>query len=166
MERSTRDVYASRPCPRLAASRATRRLASPASAPAWAGDDALGQRGRGNSERGQLLDQAFDALRVGLFVHPVERRDVASFQKLGHPLVGQDHQMLDQPVGLGLGTEWARTTAPSPSNSNSGSKDSISSAPTERLLASAAAARRAWESGSATAAGGELRPAKNSSSWS
>ena len=40
--------------------------------------------------------------RVGLLVHPVERRHAAALQQLGDLLVGEDHQVLDQPVGLGL----------------------------------------------------------------
>ena len=150
----------------VAASRATRRLASPASAPAWRGETRSGSGGRGHPERGELLDHAFDPLRVGLLVHPVEGGHAASLQSSAtRSLV----RIIRCSISLWASvwwTEWARTTAPSPSNSNSGSKDSISSAPTDRLLASAAAARRARESGSATAAGGALRPAKNSSSWS
>src|SRR5204863_8030323 len=43
-----------------------------------------------------------DSLRIGLLVDPVERRDAPPLKELGDPLVGEDHQVLDELVGLGL----------------------------------------------------------------
>ena len=43
-----------------------------------------------------------DPLGVRLLVDAVDRRDAAALEQLGDTLVGEDHQVLDQPVGLGL----------------------------------------------------------------
>ena len=64
---------------------------------------ALGQRGRRHVEGGQLLDEQLDPLRLRLLVDPIQGGDAAPLQQLGDALVGEDHQVLDQPVGLGLG---------------------------------------------------------------
>ena len=37
--------------------------------------------------------------RIGRFVHPVQRRHVGAFEVRGHRLVGQQHELLDDPVG-------------------------------------------------------------------
>ena len=74
-ERSTSDVYASRPCPRRAASRATSRLASAATSPASLRRERPGRSGGvGTPSAAQLLDQALDPGRVGLGVDAVDRR--------------------------------------------------------------------------------------------
>ena len=65
--------------------------------------EALGHRGGRQIERRQLLHQALDPLRVGLLVDAVEGRDATPLQVLGHLLVGEDHQVLDQPMGLAGG---------------------------------------------------------------
>ena len=65
--------------------------------------EALAQRRRRHAERVQLGDQALDPGRVGLGVDAVERRHALALQELGDLFVGEDHQPLDQPVGLGLG---------------------------------------------------------------
>ena len=61
------------------------------------------QRRSRHVERRELLEEGRDATRVGTFVHPVEGRHAAPLADLGNPLVGEDHQLLDQAVGLGLG---------------------------------------------------------------
>ena len=110
-ERSTSDVYASRPCPRRAAS-ATHQ-------PARLGGDLAGlraapepwpQRRRRHPERVQLLDQALDPRRVGLGVDAVDRRHPLALEQLRHLFVGEDHQPLDQAVGLGLRRPSGRAT--------------------------------------------------------
>ena len=50
----------------------------------------------------QLLDQALDPLRVRLRVDPVDRRHPLALEQLRDLFVGEDHQPLDQAVGLGL----------------------------------------------------------------
>ena len=92
----------SRPCPRRA------RLAG-GQAARLGGDlarlargDALAQRRGRDAERVQLRDQPLDPRRVGLGVDAVDRRHPLALQELGHLLVGEDHQPLDQAVGLGL----------------------------------------------------------------
>ena len=64
--------------------------------------DRVGQGRRRDVEGRELLDQPADALGIGLFVDPVEGRDAATLEQLGDPLVGEDHQVLDQAMGLGL----------------------------------------------------------------
>ena len=56
-----------------------------------------------NAERGQLLDQPLGRRAVGALVDAKQRRDVSTVEKLGHLLVGRDHQMLDQAMRFGLG---------------------------------------------------------------
>ena len=65
------------------------------------------RRGR-HVERGQLVGEVLDARRLGPLVHAVERRQLARLKQRRHRLVGGDHQVLDQPVRLGL---LARTPA-------------------------------------------------------
>ena len=67
------------------------------------GREPLAQRRGRHAERRQLLDQAFDPGRVGLGVDAVDRRHPLALEPLRDLLVGEDHQPLDQPVGLGLG---------------------------------------------------------------
>ena len=62
----------------------------------------IGQRRRRQVERGELLEQDRDPARVRVLVDAVERRRPATLAELGDALVGEDHQLLDQPVGLGL----------------------------------------------------------------
>ena len=60
-------------------------------------------RRRGHLERGKLLGQTGDARRIGALVHAVEAWDATLLEQLRDGLVGGDHQVLDQAVGLGLG---------------------------------------------------------------
>ncbi len=55
-----------------------------------------------NVQRLELLHEELDPLGVRTLVDPVERRDPALRQQRRHLLVGQDHQLLDQGVRLGL----------------------------------------------------------------
>ena len=66
------------------------------------GGDRVRQRRRRNVEGSELLDHPANPLRVRLLVHPVDGRDAAALEELGDTLVREDHQVLDQPVGLGL----------------------------------------------------------------
>ena len=66
------------------------------------GGDGVGQRGRRKIEGRQLLDQPADPLGVRLLVDAVEGGDATALEQLGDLLVGEDHQLLDQAVGLGL----------------------------------------------------------------
>ena len=96
------------------ASRATSRLASAASSPGLAGAE-IGPRsgGVGISRSCELLDQALDPRRVGLRVDAVDRRHPLALEQLRDLLVGEDHQPLDQAVGLGLRRpRGAPTTSP------------------------------------------------------
>ena len=95
-------MYASRPWPRRArlARDQPARLADELGG--LRGAEALGQRRRRHVERGELRDEPLDARRVGPLVDAVERRHPATLAELGHLLVREDHQVLDQPVGLGL----------------------------------------------------------------
>ena len=70
--------------------------------PGRARREPLAERRRRHAERRQLLQQAFDPRRIGLGVDAVDGGDAAVDEELRHPLVGEDHQPLDQPVGLGL----------------------------------------------------------------
>ena len=72
----------------------------------------LGQRRRGHLQRGQLIDEPLDALGLGALVHAVQARHPALREQAGDGLVGRDHQVLDQAVGLGLhATEDVRDVA-------------------------------------------------------
>ena len=104
------------------------------------GGDRLRQRRRRDLEGRELLDQPPDPLRVGLLVDPVERRHAAALEQLRDTLVGEDHQLLDQPVGLGLRRPSGRRVTWPSSKRNSGSKLSTSSEERGRRPASAAAA--------------------------
>ena len=94
-------------------------------------DMLLGQRRRGHLERGQLVDQALDALGLGALVHAVQAGGAALLgEQARDGLVGGDHQVLDQPVGLGLRARArSRSTSPCSSKENSGSSESRTSAP-------------------------------------
>ena len=102
-ERSTSDVYASRPCPRRAASRGDQA--------AGLGRD-LGRLLRRRVRRAAAASGArapcscstsrSTRSRVGLRVDPVDRRHPLALEQLRDLFVGEDHQALDQPVGLGL----------------------------------------------------------------
>ena len=141
--------------PSPAASRATRRLASPASAPRLAETGARAAAAWARPSAVSCATRRSIRCRVGLLMHPVERRHLASLAELGHPLVGQDHQVLDQAVGLGLvdgvGADHrsvaSRTRTPARTTRSRASRRACSPAPPPRDV------RRA--SGSATAAGGE-----------
>ena len=58
--------------------------------------------GRRDVEALELSDQELDRRRLGLLVHAVEQRLAPARQLLRHLLVGEDHQLLDQAVRLGL----------------------------------------------------------------
>ncbi len=66
------------------------------------GGHVLGQRRRGHLERGELVGEALDALGLGALVDAVEARHAALLEQRRDGLVGGDHQVLDQAVGLGL----------------------------------------------------------------
>ncbi len=89
--------------------------------------------------------QAFDALRLGALVHAIQARHAALGEQRCDRLVGGDHQVLDQAVGLGLRARAdAALTLPCSSKENSGSSESTISAPLcSRLRCSAAATSRA-----------------------
>ena len=61
-----------------------------------------GSGGRRKVEGRQLLDQPADPLGIRLLVDAIEGGDATALEQLGDPLVGEDHQLLDQAVGLGL----------------------------------------------------------------
>ena len=44
--------------------------------------------------------EILDSIRVGLFVNPVDQGKALGQAEMGHRLVGQDHQVLDDPVSL------------------------------------------------------------------
>ena len=56
---------------------------------------ALGER---DVERGEEFAQRFDLLRRGLVVHAIDQRHARALQRLGRRHVGEDHELLDQPV--------------------------------------------------------------------
>ncbi len=60
----------------------------------------VGHGRRRHPEGGELLDQPLDGHRIRALVYAVERRDPVLLQKAGDLLVGGDHEMLDQAVGL------------------------------------------------------------------
>ncbi len=62
----------------------------------------LGQRRGGHLQRGELIDQPLDALGLGALVDAVQAGHAALLEQARDGLVGGDHQMLDQAVGLGL----------------------------------------------------------------
>ena len=70
--------------------------------PPRSGESFSGSGGVGRSSAASCSNRTLDPLRVGLLVDPVERRHAAALAELGDLLVGEDHQLLDQPVGLGL----------------------------------------------------------------
>ena len=58
---------------------------------------ALGKR---NVDRGEELAQGLDLLEARLVVHPIDQRHVRALERLGRRHVGEDHELLDQPVGI------------------------------------------------------------------
>ena len=62
----------------------------------------LAHRRRRDAERRELLDEPQRALAVGLLVDAVQRRHAALGQQPRDLLVGRDHEVLDEPVRLGL----------------------------------------------------------------
>ncbi len=66
------------------------------------GRERLGHRRRRDVQRRELVDQAQHRLRLRALVDAVERRDRALVEHRRHRLVGGDHQVLDQPMRLGL----------------------------------------------------------------
>ncbi len=66
------------------------------------GEERVGQRRRGHSERGELLDEPADALGIGALVDAVEAGDRRLREMTSDRFVGGDHQVLDQTVGLRL----------------------------------------------------------------
>ena len=61
-----------------------------------------GRGRRGHVEAGELVQQALDGGRVRPVVDPVEGREPAPGEVVRHPLVREDHQLLDHAVRLGL----------------------------------------------------------------
>ena len=61
-----------------------------------------GQRRRGHLERGQLCHETLDPRRLGALVHAIQAWHLLPLQQVRDGFVGGDHQMLDQPVRLGL----------------------------------------------------------------
>ena len=89
--------------------RRTSRLASAATWPASLGAARPWRSGGvGTPSACELLDQALDPGRVGLGVDAVDRRHPLALEQLRDLLVGEDHQPLDQAVGLGLGDARGR----------------------------------------------------------
>src|SRR5581483_7046070 len=63
----------------------------------------LFRHGRGrHAEVGELREQLLDRLRIGALVHAVERRAVSGREEPGDSLVREDHQLLDEHVGVGF----------------------------------------------------------------
>ena len=58
---------------------------------------ALGQR---DVEALQELAQRVHPLGIGLVVHAIDQRHARALQRLGRRDVGEDHEFLDQPVGI------------------------------------------------------------------
>ena len=128
------------------------------------GRHALGHRRRRHLEAGELLAQERDGRRVGPLVNAVEARQAVGRPGSRDPLVGQDHQLLDQAVRLRLLLRRPPVTWPSESNSKVGSGLPISTA-------SAAGERTARPRGRPrarrpTAAPARARPAGRPSSTS
>ena len=95
--------------------------------------------GVGTSSAASCSTMRLDPLGVGLLVDPVEGRDALALEQLGDLLVGEDHQLLDQLVRLGLRTPSARRPRRRRSKLNSGSELSTSSDAPGAAPASAAA---------------------------
>ena len=124
----------------------------------------VGERRGRDVEGGKLLDQPLDSVWIRLFVNAVERRDAATLEQLGDALVGEDHQVLDQAVGLGL-----RDRVGSDHLAILEAELGLEALHLERGARAAAGERRRGIPGEARAddaidSGGRARPAKISSS--
>src|SRR5207302_6256398 len=64
--------------------------------------DVLRQRRRRHLERGELVDEPRDAIWIGAFVDAVQTWHPSALKQRRDRLVGGDHQVLDQAVGLRL----------------------------------------------------------------
>ena len=142
------------PWPRRSASRATSRLASPASSPAWLGDELLRQRRRRDVERGELLDQALDPLpgraaRGRGRASATSRRSQSSATCSLVRIISCSIRRCASVCGDGDG---ARPRRPRRRTRTRARRSSTSSARPARRSRSAAAARRASSSGSAISA--------------
>jgi hypothetical protein len=58
----------------------------------------LGLPGQGIAQRRDELLEDRDLRRVGLFVNAKERRHAMALEMRGHGLIGQQHELLDDPV--------------------------------------------------------------------
>ena len=117
----------------------TSRLASAASSPASAAAPGPGAAAA-SASRASCSCSTSRSTRggSGCGVDPVDRRHPLALEQLGDLLVGEDHQPLDQPVGLGLlRRRGRRRRCRAASKRNSGSKDS-----TSRLVVAAPLAER------------------------
>ena len=65
----------------------------------------FGRRRRRHAEIGEHRDQPRDRLRLGRVVDAVERLAAAAAQQPGDGLVGEDHELLDEHVGVRLALE-------------------------------------------------------------
>jgi hypothetical protein len=124
-ERSTSEVSAARPRPVRRTCSSTSREISPTRSPACCGDMRSGSGGVGTSSDASCATRSLDRARLGPLVDAVERRHLARLEQRRDRLVGGDHQVLDQPVRLGLLARHEPVTWPSREKSNSGSTDSI-----------------------------------------
>ena len=61
--------------------------------------DGVGRRGEAVAERRDELLELLDLERIGRLVDAVERRHVVVVEVLRHRLVGDEHELLDDPVG-------------------------------------------------------------------
>ena len=133
--------------------------ASPASSPACARRTCRsGSGGVGTSERGELLDQALDPLRVGLLVDAVERRDAASLAAARRParwcrIISCSISPWASVWSTELGARPPRRRRRTRTRARRSRSRARRPAPARR---SAAAARRARASGPRPRAGGEL----------
>ena len=57
---------------------------------------ALGEVAGAKSVAGGQFAKIGEAIRIGIFVNPVDGRDVAILQRLGHDLIGGEHALLDE----------------------------------------------------------------------
>ena len=54
--------------------------------------------GEADVERGEKFAQRLDLLRARLVVHAIDQRHARALQRLGRRHIGEDHELLDQPV--------------------------------------------------------------------
>ena len=125
------------------------------------------RNGRGRHlEVGELREHELDRLRLGRLVDAVERVAPAAREELGDGLVREDHQLLDQRMGLRLGLEpGTRSTPPWPSNAKLISRLSIRSAPRAKRRRRSSDEMRSVSSSAAVSSGSAFSPARIFSAW-